>query len=175
MSSVCGLCWIAPERIVATGRCGTGPVARTRLRRRRSPLAVVAVWRMAAPECFIGDVCNRSDLDPSLRWPTPNAPRTSARRSGRPPCPSRLGGGAHRPGNRCAGERGERDLLPRRQALGGTRSTLAWPRWPAGAKPSSSDEPHRSEAAWHGSWHEMASTVVGWWGWWGTRCGHGRR
>jgi hypothetical protein len=30
----------------------------------------------------------------------------------------------------------------------------------------SSDEPHRSEAAWHGSWHEMTSTAVGWWGWW---------
>jgi hypothetical protein len=37
------------------------------------------------------------------------------------------------------------------------------------AKPSSSEEPHRSAAAWHGSWHEMTSTVVGWWGWWGTQ------
>ena len=36
-------------------------------------------------------------------------------------------------------------------------------------EPSSSDEPHRSEAAWHGSWHEMMSTMVCCWGWWGTR------
>jgi hypothetical protein len=33
-------------------------------------------------------------------------------------------------------------------------------------RPSSNDraDPQR---AWHGSWHEMTSTVVGWWGWWG--------
>jgi hypothetical protein len=42
-------------------------------------------------------------------------------------------------------------------------------------KPSSSDEPHRCAAAWHGSWHEMTSTRVDWWGWWGTQCGHSFR
>jgi hypothetical protein len=26
-----------------------------------------------------------------------------------------------------------------------------------------------------GSWHEMTSTMVGWWGWWVTQRGHSRR
>jgi hypothetical protein len=86
-----------------------------RVRPRRSHLAVMAAWRMAPPDRFIGDRLQPVLSGPALEVTDSNASRTSASRSGRPGCrprASRLRGGAHRPGNRCPGERGQRDLCP---------------------------------------------------------------
>jgi hypothetical protein len=64
------------------------------------------------------------------------------------------------PSSRCPGERGHPGLcLADSQSVELAQCSTDCARR-LGRSRFSSDEPHRSEPAWHGSWHEMTSTVV---------------
>jgi hypothetical protein len=113
MSSVCGLCSDLARADRHHSSDGTESISRTHLRPRRNPPAVMAAWRIAPPDRFIGDRLQPVLSGHALEGSDSNAPGTLASPTGRPGCrprASRFRGGAHRPGNRHPGERGHRDL-----------------------------------------------------------------